>query len=306
MNARRRLMIARLARRESIGDAYHVLYFDVPDGLEGRAGQFLMVRGAEWGDAPLLPRPMSLLTSGAAPSILIKVFGEGTLRMARTEPGEPFALLGPLGLPWRAPDAERRPILVAGGVGVAPLLFLARELAERGVRALSLYGGRSARDLPLADELARVSELEVATEDGSRGERGRVTELLERHLSSASAASRGPGGTEGPTRTQGRTQTERPLAAKAAPSDAVEVFTCGPDRMMARVAQLCAERGVPCEASLETPMACGYGVCLGCPVPLNAGGYLYACTAGPCVDARRIDWRSGEHAPNRASPAGDP
>lgn len=280
MKQRRRSVVAPLRGREAIGDAYHVLSFDVPGGLEGRAGQFLMVRGAEWGDSPLLPRPMSLLTTGATPSILIKVVGEGTLRMARAEPGEPFALLGPLGQPWRAPAGDCRPILVAGGVGVAPLMFLARELAERGVRALSLYGGRSARDLPLADELAQVSELEVATEDGSRGVRGRVTELLERHLS------------------DGREATD-PLASGD------EVFTCGPDRMMARVAELCEKSGVPCEASLETPMACGYGVCLGCPVPLSGGGYLYACTEGPCVDARRIDWRSGEHASKKNHAEGD-
>lgn len=264
MTPGRRFVVTPLRRRETVGDAHHVLHFEPPEGLEGRAGQFLMVRGAEWGDAPLLPRPMSLLTSGSSPSILIKVVGEGTLRMARAQPGEPFALLGPLGVPWREPAVDRRPILVAGGVGVAPLIFLARELASRGARPLSLYGGRSAHDLPLADELARVSELELATEDGSRGQRGRVTALLERRL-----------------------------------TDSAQVYTCGPDRMMARVAELCEKSGVPCEASLETPMACGYGVCLGCAVPRRSGGYLYACTEGPCVDAGRINWQLNERAPNQ-------
>jgi dihydroorotate dehydrogenase (NAD+) catalytic subunit len=86
----------------------------------------------------------------------------------------------------------------------------------------------------------------------------------------------------------------------------VEVYTCGPDRMMAAVARICAERDVPCEASLETPMACGYGVCLGCPVPTTDGQYFYACTHGPCIDARRLDWvmattRRGERSPRRGS-----
>lgn len=266
---RRQLLVAPLLRRESIGNAYHVLTFDVPGGLQGEAGQFVMVRGAEWGDAPLLPRPMSLVTSGSTPSILIKVFGEGTLRMARAEPGEPFSLLGPLGAPWRARTPERRPVLVAGGVGVAPLLFLARAWATLGVRPICLYGGRSARDLPLHDDLADVTELELATEDGTRGTHGRVTDLLERRLAAD-----------------------------------MEVFTCGPDRMMARVAELCEKLEVPCEVSLETPMACGYGVCLGCPVPLRSGGYLYACTDGPCVDARLVDWQSGQHAPRKAFAGG--
>jgi dihydroorotate dehydrogenase electron transfer subunit len=214
---------------------------------------------------------MSYLTAGTTPSILIKVLGEGTLRMGRAEPGEPFTLLGPLGQPWRAPSPGRRPILVAGGVGLAPLLFLARELArEPGKeRLLALYGGRTARDLPLDDELAALADLHVTTEDGSRGTRGRVTDVPEELL--------------GPT---------------------AEVFTCGPDRMMARVAELCAARDVPCDASLETPMACGYGVCLGCPVPTGDGGYLYACTQGPCVDARRVDWSRADHAPKKAASPG--
>src|SRR5688500_11183677 len=129
--AKRRLTTLPLLRRESIGGLYHVLTFEDTEGASALPGQFVMVRGAEWGDAPLLPRPMSYLTGGNTPSILIKVIGEGTLRMGRAEPGEPFTLLGPLGQPWRAPTAGRRPILVAGGVGLAPLLFLARELGRR-------------------------------------------------------------------------------------------------------------------------------------------------------------------------------
>src|SRR5262249_2656327 len=126
--APRRLLTLPLLRRESIGDSYHVLTFDAKEPIPAEPGQFVMVRGAEWGDAPLLPRPMSYLSAGSTPSILIKVLGEGTIRMARAEPGEPFALLGPLGRPWRAPNTARRPVLVAGGVGVAPLIFLAKAL----------------------------------------------------------------------------------------------------------------------------------------------------------------------------------
>src|SRR5277367_5371175 len=104
-----------------------------------------MVRSAAWGQAPLLPRPMSLLTSGDRPSILIKVVGEGTRRLAHASSGEPFDLLAPLGVPWHPCPEGRRPLLVAGGVGVAPLLFLARDLAALGgPRPLVLYGARTA------------------------------------------------------------------------------------------------------------------------------------------------------------------
>lgn len=268
--APRRLLTLPLHRRDSIGSAYHVLTFEAPDLIPARAGQFAMIRASTWGDAPLLPRPMSLLTAGDRPSILIKVVGEGTRRLAHASTGEPYVLLAPLGRPWSDCPPDQRPILVAGGVGVAPLIFLARELAARrpdAAPALSLYGGRTQADLPLDSDLAAVSELRVATEDGSRGTQGRVTVLLEQALDELASS---------------RT--------------AAKIYTCGPDAMMAAVARICAARGVPCEVSLETPMACGYGVCLGCPVPRRADaaaalpGFLYACTEGPCVDAAAIDW----------------
>lgn len=247
-----------------------MLTFEAPEPLDARAGQFAMVRGVAWGNAPLLPRPMSLLVGGPRPAILVKVVGEGTARMAHASSGEPFRLLAPLGRPWSACPPEATPLLVAGGVGVAPLLFLARALAaEAGARRrpMALYGGRTHADLPLAAELAAVADLEIATEDGSRGATGRVTVPLERALERAARSGR-----------------------------AVKVYTCGPSAMMAAVAAICARRGVPCEVSLETPMACGYGVCLGCPVPRATGGYAYACTEGPCIDASAIAWPGGSAA----------
>lgn len=274
---RRRLWNLNLYRRDSIGSAYHVLTFESREPLAARAGQFAMVRSATWGEAPLLPRPMSLLTAGERPSILIKVVGEGTGRMAHASSGEPFQLLAPLGAPWSACPPDHTPVLVAGGVGVAPLVYLARDLADAppgrgglgpthpqeapGARAIALYGARTHHDLPLTEELEAVAELRIATEDGSRGQRGRVTVLVEHTLDELARAGR-----------------------------AAKVYCCGPDRMMAAVAAICAGRRVLCEVSLETPMACGYGVCLGCPVPRASGGFLYACTEGPCIDAAAISW----------------
>ncbi len=268
--SQRGLYRMKLHRRDSIGAAYHVLTFESETDLLVGPGQFAMVRSETWGNAPLLPRPMSLLTGGRRPSILIKVVGEGTRLMAMASGGEPFALLAPLGKPWSPVPEGVRPVLVAGGVGVAPLLFLGRSLAASGQKAprpLVLYGGRTAHDLPLERELGLVADVQVATEDGSRGTAGRVTALLAEVLASAGVR-----------------------------NDSIKVYTCGPHGMMAAVAAMCAKAGVPCEVSLETPMGCGYGVCLGCPVAKVSGGFLYACTEGPCVNAETIDW-GGSHTP---------
>jgi len=198
---------------------------------------------------------MSYLSGGATPSLLVKVCGEGSARLGRAEASEPFLMLGPLGTAWRAPDPLRRQILVAGGVGIAPLIFLVKSLEDTNKRPLLLYGGRTHRDLPLSEDASEYCSVEVTTEDGSLGHRGSVTDLLQQTL-----------------------------------RDDTEVYTCGPDRMMAAVARMCADAGVPCEVSLEAPMACGYGVCLGCAVPAAAGGYIYACVTGPCIEAKQIDW----------------
>lgn len=253
-----RQVVVPLVRRDSVGSSHHVLTFDCDPPLLARAGQFVMVRGADWGHAPFLPRPMSLLSAGRRPSILVKVAGEGTRRFAVAEPGDRFSILGPLGRPWPACPGDRTPVLVAGGVGVCPLIFLARTLADQGKRPICLYGGRCAEDLVLEDDLADIGDVRCATEDGSFGHMGLVTSLLEKALAD----------------TGGR----------------AKVYACGPQPMMARVFAIAQAAGVPCDVSLETVMACGFGVCLGCAVPKTGGGYLYACSDGACVDGRSVDW----------------
>ncbi|NRA32751.1 MAG: dihydroorotate dehydrogenase electron transfer subunit [Polyangiaceae bacterium] len=255
----KKLITAPLLDREEIGAGYHVLTFDAPDSPAAAPGQFLMMRATSWGDAPLLPRPMSYLSGGDKPQVLIKVIGEGTARMATAQPGEEYSLLGPLGKTWPESTLGKTPILVAGGVGVAPLVFLARRFQAQGVQPVVLYGGRTDQDLPLSDLLDSIADLHVTTEDGSRGDKGRVTGPLMSML-----------------------------------NDSVEIFTCGPDRMMAAVATIAQERQVPCQASLEAPMACGFGVCLGCPVMKTSGEYLYTCVDGPCVNAADIDWNADQ------------
>jgi len=231
-----------------------VLRFAADEPIPAIPGEFVMVRG-DWGCHPVLPRAFSLVESGAAGSILVKAIGTGTDLLARMQVGDELVVFGPLGEGYRPDETGRRPVLVAGGVGVAPLLFLARELAARGESPLFLYGARTEHDLPLADEIRKVAELVITTEDGSVGEKGLITAPLQRAL---------------------------------AASDNSMVYTCGPDGMLHAVANVASAAGVPCQVALEAPMACGMGTCKGCAVMGTDGKYRYVCHDGPVFDADTI------------------
>jgi NAD(P)H-flavin reductase len=218
-----------------------------------RPGQFVMVR-AQSGWDPLLPRAFSLWGAGPGKEVrvLLKVVGRGTARLAALRAGDEVTVHGPLGRPFEIEPEAKTHLLVAGGIGIVPLLPLAHTLA--GLRTLLLFGGRTSADHPGAPEFAGLAELRLATDDGSAGHRGFVTDLLVEHL-------------------------------RREPSPAV--YACGPDAMLARVAALCREAGVPGRLSLEAPMACGYGVCLGCVVR-TAHGYRRVCAEGPVFPATEV------------------
>jgi dihydroorotate dehydrogenase electron transfer subunit len=250
-------------------------------------GQFVMLR-PDWGRDPLLPRAFSILRrTGDRVEYLIKVMGRGTALLARLQPGDRISVLGPLGRPFPrpipAPDAGVvTDVLVAGGVGLAPLLWYAEQVQRGGATRASLhflYGARRAADLVLLEDVAATgADVILTTEDGScppgRGPEtvvtGRVTAALERLLFSR------PGSRSAPL----RPETTRILA-------------CGPNPMMRAVAELAQAANVPCLVSLEGDMACGVGVCLGCPVPSvpsprDPRPYRYCCIDGPVFDAREI------------------
>jgi dihydroorotate dehydrogenase electron transfer subunit len=162
------------------------------------------------------------------------------------------------------PRAGETPVIVAGGVGIAAFPFFMEELVRAGRAPVLLYGGRSAADLPLLDWLReRAAEVQITTDDGSLGERALVTAPLERRLAARGAADR--------------------------------LYVCGPHPMMKAVAEIAARHGTPCEAALETPMACGYGVCVGCVVEVQSfqgeyDRYKRVCVDGPVFDASEIRW----------------
>jgi dihydroorotate dehydrogenase electron transfer subunit len=238
----------------------------VPGWTRSDAGQFVMLspgaRGAVERTDPLLPRPMAIYRErpsegGAEIDILYKVSGRGTGLLAEARPGERVRVVGPLGRGFDPPSGGQPALLVGGGTGIASLYGLAAAAAGNGpVRVL--LGGRSRVDLMGREDFEGLDVgLEVATEDGSEGHRGLVTELLERALADAPEA---------------------------------VVYACGPTPMMRRCAEIAAGSGARCQVSLENPMACGFGVCLGCAAPVAAGGFALVCRDGPVFEAEAVVW----------------
>jgi NAD(P)H-flavin reductase len=248
---------AEVTANEAVGAYRLISALDSAGPRSPRPGQFYMLSALEgWGggadERPYLPRAFSFaraLPDGTL-QFLLEAIGPGTGRLAELEPGEQLGLVGPLGIGFE-PVAAERSLLVGGGIGAAPLLCLQDEL---GPDARVLLGFRSAAHAEGASLFA--PGVEVATDDGSVGRRGFVTELLREQLD------RGEG------------------------SDVV--FACGPPQMLEAVRALCAERDVTAQLALESGMACGYGACFGCVVPTRSG-YVRLCVDGPVLDAAELE-----------------
>ncbi|MFN8112464.1 MAG: hypothetical protein U0R51_04620 [Solirubrobacterales bacterium] len=264
---------------ESSG-GYRIVTARDSGGPMPEAGQFYMLAAERgWGgdgERPFLPRAFSVAEATSGPegvllSFLLEDVGPGTGRLAELEAGEGLLLTGPLGRPFSMPT-ELNPqaagaILVGGGIGLAPLAIWRRALAGRGIPERSLLGFRDeAHSGGL--ELFRCSEIRLASEDGHAGHRGYVTDLLERMLEGDSAAT-------------------------------AVVYACGPPAMLEAVRVLCEARDVPAELAMESPMACGYGACFGCAVPLRSGGYMRLCVDGPVIRAADVETALVEGAGHR-------
>ncbi len=234
---------------------------------EAKPGQFYMLKTAQEAD-PFLPRPFSWLRKGEEGSlggnrveILFQVVGKGTARLARMRPGDQLQALGPLGRGWQW-DPAKTPLLVGGGVGAASLVSLVECIPpEKRSCVWALVGARLGKQLWCGQEMSRLgARVLLASQDGLEGFHGTVLELLRREESLLIGAE-------------------------------TEVFACGPREMLKEVATWAASRGLPCQVSMETPMACGVGVCLGCAVKISgSGGYARACQEGPVFRSEEIDW----------------
>ncbi|MHB8491397.1 MAG: dihydroorotate dehydrogenase electron transfer subunit [Solirubrobacteraceae bacterium] len=259
--------LAQLDRRKltvcensSIGP-YRLLSLEDSTGAQPVAGQFAMLAAAtRWGggedERPFLPRAFSYTRRRAGRAdFLFHDVGPGTRRLAELSPGEEVWALGPLGRPFTVPAGAPRPVLVGGGVGIAPLVMLSEALAGSPAAQppLALLGFRDAHHAACAE---LIGPARLATDDGSAGHGGSVVDLLREEL--------------------GRDRNCR-------------VYACGPLGMLEAVRALCVERGVAAELALETPMACGFGACHGCAVRVRGGGYLRACLDGPVFDAALLE-----------------
>jgi NAD(P)H-flavin reductase len=247
--------LAEVTSRKRVG-AYVVLSCDDPDGPAPDPGQFYMLAAAErWGggddERPYLPRAFSVMRrhDDGTLDFMLEDVGPGTARLAALRPGDGLWLLGPLGRGFAPPRDGRRPILAGGGVGAAPLAIWSDAL---GPSALVLLGFRDAAH---ADGAALIPGARVATDDGSAGHHGFVTDLLRSELAADPRAT---------------------------------VYACGPPPMLETVRALCAELDVPAQLALESGMACGFGACFGCVVPTR-GGYVRLCVDGPVLDAADLD-----------------
>ncbi len=259
-------LVARLLSRDQLSPDAQLLRFGSEAPLRALPGQFTMVRVEGGG---LLRRPYSfcdLLEDGAF-TLLVKEVGVGTRALMNLPVGGVVSSLGPLGTTFDLPPPDLTPVVVAGGVGIAPFVLFCRRLAESGRRGIVLLGGRRRPDLYLRETFESFGmDVRVATEDGSAGHHGRVTELLDAALK------------------EGRPQ----------------LYSCGPTGMLLRVAEAGADAGVPHQVSIERRMGCGMGCCLGCVVwarPPSGGPeeYLRSCTEGPVFDAGTIAWDQDPH-----------
>lgn len=227
-----------------------------------RPGQFIQVRVSRLYD-PLLCRPLAVYRSRADVfDILFKVVGKGTRVLAEKAVGDTIGIIGPLGNGFPVDRDLRWAILVAGGMGIAALMRLAEEIAGRKITALI---GASTQDKIVGEkDLTDLGvEVHIATEDGSAGHKGMVSELLEKIL----------------------LQVE----------DSARIFACGPTPMLKVIARIATRHNIPAYVSLEERMACGVGACLGCACqvtsPEGVPRYKMVCSDGPIFDAQEILWK---------------
>jgi dihydroorotate dehydrogenase electron transfer subunit len=261
-----------------LGARNYLLTLNAPEQARlVRPGQFIMLKCVEdVGENPLLRRPFTIfnihrnMRSGkpAGMDVLVKDVGVGTHKLVQTRPGQLLSCLGPQGRGFQLSSELRTRIstacLVAGGVGIAPLLLLAEGLLALHIKPILFYGGANVADLVLREQFERLGiDTIYSTEDGSFGEHGLVTQPLAQFL-------------------------------KIHPRKDIRIYTCGPWGMMKAVHAIATQHDLQCEVSLEARMGCALGACLGCVVSSrdhqDEKQYIRVCQDGPVMNSRLVDW----------------
>lgn len=261
-----RLHMTEITAHAPAGRGYYRLLLRAPAAArEARPGQFVMLRVSGSMD-PLLARPFGIsgVLSKNTIELVYRIAGRGTRMLSHEQKGVALEMLGPLGNGFPLPDKGSLPVFVAGGSGFPPLHFLA---VRAGARARLFIGARDRECLPPSSILksfrSHVLRYQVATEDGSLGKKGMISDILREHLSGV-----------------------------ADRVGKVVIYACGPRPMLAEVGRMAMERSIRCYVSMEERMACGLGACMGCSVAVRAGGYKRVCREGPVFEAGEIEWGS--------------
>ena len=264
----------KITGKKNLGSDYFKLsLFSLKISRLAKPGQFVQIKVTDT-DEPLLRRPLSIHSVEGHKSgvieLLYKVTGKGTELLSKKKPGEFLDVIGPLGNGFSYPASQRPSvpayILVAGGMGVAPLVFLAEKIVShkvtrsQGHKVIVLIGAKTKSHILCGKEFRKIGcEVRIATDDGSKGLKGKVTELLNKMVT------RSPG------------------------HQGANIYACGPEPMLRAVSKISAAYNIPAQISLEAHMSCGFGACLGCVVNTR-GGYKRVCKEGPVFLAEDIVW----------------
>lgn len=276
--------IAEVLSYKKVGDEYHVLTIVAPEIAESaRPGQFVNLRPP--GDRSfILRRPFSIYRVNrrgdwaATIEVLFDIRGGGTAALASLRPHDLIDVVGPIGKPFTIPTRQNSCLLVGGGVGAVPLFFLAEELRAANKRVDILWGASRASRLVNAIDAKRLGSLTAfATDDGSEGHQGFVTELLPEMIAKS--------GTE-------------------------VIYACGPHAMLAAVTKIALKHRVPVQVAMEELMGCGFGICMTCVQPIwNKSGTevvnVRTCVEGPVFNGARVAWESNASSGTTLVPPGN-
>jgi len=294
---------AKIISNKKIAPEHYILSFKEPQIAKNiKPGQFFNIRISDSYD-PLLRRPFSLHNiEGDKIFILYKAVGKATDILSKKEKGEMLDVIGPIGNGFdiqasgnppsprlrRAGRQQATVILVAGGHGVAPLYALAKKLTAHSSQLTAFIGARTSKHIVCDKEFKKLgAKMHIATEDGSAGYKGVVTELLKTELRRTKDEGRRTKDDRRYTTDDRRPTTDdrRPTTDDIRPT----IYACGPKPMLKAVAQIAHKYGIACQVSMEEYLACGIGVCMGCVIKTKSGNKL-VCKDGPVFDSREIIW----------------
>ncbi len=249
--------LLKVLNNRTINKSYYVLEIEIPQGADDiLPGQFVEIL-VEDSKSTFLRRPISIYNVNPqrkSMELLIQIVGDGTMQLSKIKTGDYVDIMYPLGKSFSIIEKGKKALLVGGGVGVAPLLYLAKKLKNNGVKTHILLGGRSSENIIEVENFEKYANIYTSTEDGSNGEKGLVTQH----------------------------SIMQDICFDM-------IYSCGPDPMMRAVAKVASANNINCEVSLENMMACGIGACLCCVTP-TTNGHQCVCSDGPVFNTKVLEW----------------